>query len=59
VCILVDGTGKHVLHPPQSVLKYGCHVLHFDYNSGWQWCTDGRGNSKDGRDTGLCNSADR
>jgi hypothetical protein len=48
MCILVDGAGEHVLHPLQSVLEYGCCVLCFDYDSGWQWCTDGRGNGKDG-----------
>jgi hypothetical protein len=33
-------------------------VLCFDYDSDWWWCTEGRGNSEDGWDTGLCNGAD-
>jgi hypothetical protein len=56
--ILVDDAGKHVLHLPQRVLRDGCHVLCVDYDSGWWWCTEGRGNGEDGRDAGLCNSAD-
>jgi hypothetical protein len=55
VCILVAGASKHVLHPPQSVLEYGYHVLCFDYDNGWWRCTDGRGNSEDSGDVGLCN----
>jgi hypothetical protein len=55
---LVDGSSEHVLHPLQSVLKDGCCVLCFDYYGGWRRCTEGRGNSKDSGDAGLCNSAD-
>jgi hypothetical protein len=57
VCILVDDAGEYVLHPPQGILKYGYRVLRFDYGGGWWQCTEGRRNSEDGVDTGLCNSA--
>jgi hypothetical protein len=57
--ILVDGTGKHVLHPLEGVLEYGCHVLHFDYDSGGQRCAEDRRNSKDGWDMSLCNCTNR
>jgi hypothetical protein len=56
--ILVDDASEHILHPLHRVLKYGCRVLRFDYNGGWWRCTEGRGNGEDGRDAGLCNSAD-
>jgi hypothetical protein len=48
MCVLVDDTGKHVLHPPQRVLKNGCHVFRFDYDGSWWWCTEGRRNGEDG-----------
>jgi hypothetical protein len=56
--ILVDDTGEYVLHPLQGILEYSYRILHFDYGSSWQWCTEGRWNSEDGGDVGLCNSAD-
>jgi hypothetical protein len=58
VRVLVDDAGEHGLHPPQRVLKDGCRVFRFDYNGGWQRCTEGRRNGEYGRDVGLCDSAD-
>jgi hypothetical protein len=58
VRILVDNTSKHVLHLLQRILKYGCCVFRFDYGSGWRQCTEGRWDSEDSRDAGLCNGAD-
>jgi hypothetical protein len=55
--VLVDDAGEHVLHPPQGILKDGCRVFRFDYDSGWRWCTEGRRNGEDGGDAGLCNGA--
>jgi hypothetical protein len=57
--VLIDDAGEHVLHPPQRVLKDGCHVFHFDYDGGWQWCTEGRWDSEDSGDVSLCNGTDR
>jgi hypothetical protein len=57
--ILIDDAGKHVLYPLQRVLKDRCCVFRFDYDGGWQQCTEGRWDGKDGRDTSLCNGTDR
>jgi hypothetical protein len=58
MCILVDDASEYVLHLPQGILKYRYRVLRFDYNGGWWWCTEGRGNGEDGGDASLSNSAD-
>jgi hypothetical protein len=57
--VLIDDAGKHVLHPPQRVLQDGCCVFRFDYDGGWQWCTEGRWDGEDGGDVSLCNSTNR
>jgi hypothetical protein len=57
--VLIDDAGKHVLHPPQRVLKDGCRVFRFDYDCGWRRCTEGRWDGEDGRDASLCNGTDR
>jgi hypothetical protein len=53
MCIVVDGTSKHVLCPPEGVLEYGCCVLHFDYGNSGQRCAEDERNGKDGWDVGL------